>query len=274
MSKSPHSGRILADGRIDLPEVTLFAASSKAIPATVRALRTCLAQIRPAEAILFTDDPSITVEPEGVRPVRVDKIESRADYSRFVLKELAHHIRTDFVLCVQWDGYILDADNWSDEFLSVDYIGAPWPHFDDGHDVGNGGFSLRSRRLLQACADDRISDVEAEDVAICRTARPWLEREYGIRFADRELACRFAYERTAARGDEFGFHGVFNMMEFMGRSEYRQTIASLDKGMLRRSDIIELLKGAIRRHDFKTIQILLKSILAPHSSELESAGIH
>jgi len=272
MSKSLPSRRILVDGRIDLPEITLFAASSKAVLATVRALRNCLAQIRPAEAILFTHDPSLGVSLGDIRPVRVGKIENRADYSRFVLKELVRHIRTEFVLCVQWDGYILDALNWTDEFLSVDYIGAPWPQFDDGHDVGNGGFSLRSRRLLRACSDDRISDGGAEDVAVCRTARPWLEMEYGIRFADRELAGRFAYERTATRGNEFGFHGVFNMMDIMRRSEYRETIASLDKGMLRRSDIFELLKGAFRQHDFKTMQVLLKSILPAHSTKLEAAG--
>ena len=36
---------------------------------------------------------------------------------------------------------------------TIDYIGAPWPHFRDGHNVGNGGFSLRSRRLLEACRE-------------------------------------------------------------------------------------------------------------------------
>ena len=48
---------------------------------------------------------------------------------------------------------------------------------------GNGGFSLRSRRLLQALQDPRIALSVVEDETICRTFRPLLERDYGIRFA-------------------------------------------------------------------------------------------
>ena len=175
MKETRRPPRALADGRVDLPEITLFSASSKALPATIRALRTCLGQIQPAEAILFSDTRPRKEDMEGIRFAKVDKIRNRADYSNFILKDLLGHIETEFVLCIQWDGYILDARNWSEEFLSVDYVGARWPHFNDGHDVGNGGFSLRSRRLLKACSDDRIGGGgEAEDVAICRTARPWL----------------------------------------------------------------------------------------------------
>jgi hypothetical protein len=261
VSKAPHSHRRLADGRLDLPEVTLVAAAGKALPATIRALRKCLAQARPAEVILFSDTAPPGEDLADIRYVRIGKMESRGAYSSFILKELAGYIRTDFVLCVQWDGYILNAQSWSEDFLTVDYVGAPWPHFEDGYDVGNGGFSLRSRRLLQACADERIDGSEAEDVAICRRSRPWLESEYGIRFADRDLASRFSYERTIAQGGEFGFHGAFNMAEVMPRSDFRQIIASLDAGVLRRSDMIELLKSACKRCDFRMVRILLNSIL-------------
>ena len=271
MSAMENSRRILGDGRLDLPEVTLFAASSKAIPATTLALRKSLAQIRPADAILFSDARPTDEELAGFRFIRTDRMESREDYSKFILRELANHITTDFALCIQWDGYVLNAQNWSDDFLGVDYVGAPWPHFDDGLVVDNGGFSLRSRRLLDACADDRIDENEIEDVAICRTARPWLESEYGIRFAEPELARRFSYERTGARGDEFGFHGVFNMMDIMPRSEYRAIVASLDAGVLRQSDRFELLRGAFRRFDFKTIQTLLNSMLTEGSVGHEAA---
>ena len=60
--------------------------------------------------------------------------------------------------------------------------------------VGNGGFSLRSRRLLLALQDPRIELVEAEDTTICRTFRPLLEREHGIRFGSEALADKFAFE--------------------------------------------------------------------------------
>ena len=261
MSNPSISHRLLADGRLDLPEVTLVAASSKALPATIRALRKCLAQVRPADTILFSDTLPLDQDLAGLRFVKTCRMESRAAYSKFILKGLADHIETDFVLCVQWDGYVLNGQNWSDDFLAVDYIGAPWPQFDDEHDVGNGGFSLRSRRLLEACADSRIDGNEPEDLAICRNSRPLLESDYGIRFADRELAGRFSYERTAPKGHEFGFHGAFNLAGVMPRSENRQIIASLDEGVLRRSDTIELLKGAFARGDFGMVRPLLKSML-------------
>lgn len=261
MGKAPSCHRLLADGRLDLPEVTLAAASSKALPATVRALRKCLDQVRPAAAILLSDTCPPAENLRGIRFVRTPRMSSRGAYSNFILKELGQHIETEFALTVQWDGYILDARNWTDEFLAVDYIGAPWPQFDDGHDVGNGGFSLRSRRLLNACADQRISGSEAEDIAVCRSARSWLESEYGIRFADRDLARRFSYERTPPQGDEFGFHGAFNMARLMPRSEYREMIASLDPGVLRRSDSIEQMRAAFKRRDFKILRPLLKSLL-------------
>lgn len=256
MNSTPHTHRQLADGRLDLPEVTLVAASSMALTATIRALRKCLAQVRPADAILFSDIDPPQADLAGIRHVRTAKMERREAYSQFILKELPGHIETDFALCVQWDGYILDARNWTEEFLTVDYVGAPWPQFDDGHEVGNGGFSLRSRRLLRACLDERIAG-DAEDIAICRSARPLLEREFDIRFARRELARRFSYERTAARGDEFGFHGVFNMAGTMPRAEFHGMLASLDRGILRRSDKKELLRSALLRRDFRTVQKLL-----------------
>lgn len=272
MNRSPVSHRLLPDGRLDLPEVTLAAASSKALPATVRALRKSLAQVRPADAILFSDTLPLDQDMTDIRVVRTGRMEDRAAYSKFIMKDLASHIETDFVLCVQWDGYILNGQNWSDDFLAVDYIGAPWPQFDDGHDVGNGGFSLRSRRLLEACADPRVNSNEPEDLAICRSSRPLLEREYGVRFADYELASRFSYERSAAQGHEFGFHGAFNLAGITPRSENRKIIASLDTGVLRRSDTIELLKGAFTRFDFGMMGPLLKSMLGAGSAKFGASA--
>jgi len=261
MNNKAKPDRLLPDGRLDLPEVTLVAATSKALHATIRALGKCLAQIRPAGTILFSDIAPPDANLAGIRHVKTDRMESREAYSEFMLNELAGYIETDFALCVQWDGYVLSARNWCEEFLAVDYIGATWPQFDDGRDVGNGGFSLRSIRLLRASADKRIGDGGAEDVAICRNGRRLLECEYGVRFASRDLARRFSYERTVARGDEFGFHGVFNMAGIMPRTEFREILSSLDPGVLRRADKFELLKDAARRCDFKTLRILLDSML-------------
>ncbi len=36
-------------------------------------------------------------------------------------------VTTDFNLCVQFDGFAVNAGSWDDVFLDYDYIGAPWP---------------------------------------------------------------------------------------------------------------------------------------------------
>ena len=41
--------------------------------------------------------------------------------------KIGEYIESDFALVVQDDGHIVNPNNWSDEFLAYDYIGAPWP---------------------------------------------------------------------------------------------------------------------------------------------------
>jgi len=232
---------------LKLPDVTLCAVSSVALPQTVRALTLSREQADFAETFLFTDD-------EGSVPASIDVraipcLQSIADYTAFMLTDLGRHIHTSHVLIVQWDGYVLDYRGWTPAFLDYDYVGAPWPQFSDGHEVGNGGFSLRSRRLLEACAeisDGRTPD-KAEDVLICRDYRPLLESDYGLRFAPRSLAERFSFERTARRGDEFGFHGIFNMPEVMGDDAFRAFYTGLPDGLLSRRSRAEIVRILQRR---------------------------
>ena len=211
--------------RLKLPTVTLCAASSVNVVATLTALRACLDQGTFAQCLLFTD--AEIAEP-GIEKVPIARLNSSQDYSRFIVQELADHIQTEHCLIVQWDGFILNAGQWTADFLEYDYIGAPWPQFSDGHDVGNGGFSLRSRRLLEACRDPAFRDCHPEDVAVCRQNRALLESKHGIRFADRSMAARFAFERTAPPGPTFGFHGIFNMSDALGRDRFWEIYSTLD----------------------------------------------
>lgn len=210
-----------------LPTVTLCAATSVNLAATVEALSRCLGLARFAECLLFTDRPAPVGHAE-IRTVPIARMESSRDYSTFMLKELVHHVRSNHVLVVQWDGFILDPGCWDDHFLVYDYIGAPWPQFSDGAEVGNGGFSLRSRRLLEACLDPAFQVSHPEDVAICRSNRPLLEKNNAIRFAPAEVATRFAFERSRPAERSFGFHGIFNMVPAIGADPLWATYLSLD----------------------------------------------
>ena len=214
--------------RLKLPTVTLCAASSVNVAATLMALRTCLRQVDFAECLFFTDAVNVVAD-ENISVVPVRRIGSAGDYSDFILGELVDHIRTDHCLIVQWDGFVRDVKRWSPRFLSFDYVGASWPQFDDGNDVGNGGFSLRSRRLLKAIRDPDFRPGHPEDVAICRTNRSLLERKHGIRFADRATADDFAIERAQVEGRTFGFHGIFNMIDVIGTEAFWKIYRTLDQ---------------------------------------------
>jgi hypothetical protein len=213
--------------RLSLPSVTLIAVTSVNITATISALRASMRQARFGAIRLLTDKDGA---PEGgIERIRIAPLMSAHAYSCFMLHDLLDHVSTDFALVVQWDGFITHSAMWEDGFLSWDYIGAPWPQFRDGHDVGNGGFSLRSRRLLQACRDPDFKALHPEDVAIGRVNRPLLEARHGIRFADATSARRFSKERDSSPLPSFGVHGVFNMVEALGPERFWQIYCSLDE---------------------------------------------
>lgn len=207
--------------------MTLCAAASVNVDATVEALSACLKQIEFGECLLFTDRAVCPPHP-AIRVVPISALKSTKDYSAFLLYHLGDHLGTEHCLIVQWDGFVLDANLWDPTFLRFDYIGAPWPQFQDGHSIGNGGFSLRSRKLLTACKDPRFSGSHPEDVAICRINRSFLEREFDVSFADQSTASRFSFERTDPLQPTFGFHGVFNFIKTLGADRFWQIYDSLD----------------------------------------------
>jgi hypothetical protein len=232
--------------RLRLPTVTLCAAASVNVAATLAALRACLEQIEFAECLFFTDAEPADV-PAEVRLVRIPPIRSALGYSQFLLGDFEGHVRSDHCLIVQWDGFVLDARRWDPGFLAYDYIGAPWPQFGDGRDVGNGGFSLRTKRLLIACRDPRFRFTHPEDVAICRLNRALLEGEHGIRFAERPVAERFAFERDKPPAATLGFHGIFNMIPSLGIDRFWEIYRSLDDRSSAYADYALLMRQLGRR---------------------------
>jgi hypothetical protein len=232
---------------LDLSQVTLCAAACVNVAATLRALRHCMAQVRFGEALFFTHACDLDL-PEGLRSVQIEPLRSVEDYSRFMLHDLHRWIGTSHCLVVQWDGFVINPSAWEPGFLDTDYIGAPWPQFLDGRNVGNGGFSLRSRRLLDACRSPAFMyEGEAEDLAICRTNRKLLESSFGVRFADRVLAERFSFERDRPELTSFGFHGVFNLIEAVGPEVFWDTYRELDDRTTIHADLWSILRSVLHR---------------------------
>lgn len=92
----------------------------------------------------------------------IEEIDNIIWYSEFVVSKLPYLITTDYYLIMQWDGFIINKNKWSNEFFEYDYIGG-------GHTLLNGGFSLRKtetmRRIVESGNPQIISNtnVSSED---------------------------------------------------------------------------------------------------------------
>ena len=204
--------------RLVLPQVTLVAVTSVNLSATLAALQATMSEVEFGAAKLLTDG-DLSRLPKELEAVAIPRMKTAEAYSQFVLHNLVEYVSTSHALLVQWDGYVINARRWRSEFLEYDYIGASWPQFSDGHDVGNGGFSLRSRRLLEACRSPAFTRSYPEDVAIGRLNRTWLEAQ-GLRFAPRDLADAFSAERASSLDKAFGFHGAWHMPQVLGADRF------------------------------------------------------
>ena len=96
-------------------------------------------------------------------------IKSFKEYNYFVIYELYKYIKTTHILLVQWDGFVINHKKWLNSFLDNDYIGAPFitrskdfnycRNSNGGfYSVGNGGFSIRSLKLLEAAKKYNLKD--------------------------------------------------------------------------------------------------------------------
>jgi hypothetical protein len=241
-----------------LPDVTLCAIDCLYPKLAGRALERSASRCEFQDTVLFAD---VAVE-GSFRTELIAPIGSREAYSRFVLEELAARIRTPFVLIVQWDGWAVDADAWRPEFLNYDYIGAVWPWHTDGMMVGNGGFSLRSARLLSSTANEAFQRIDGlnEDELICRVQRPSLEKNFGIKFAPPALADLFSYERRLPDVPTFGFHGLFNMWRHVEDAQMLNILMGLEHRTLCTREGVELLLQYFRLRKFRPATVLFSQM--------------
>ncbi|MDZ4720191.1 MAG: DUF5672 family protein [Roseiflexaceae bacterium] len=198
----------------ELPHITLIGIDCVDVEWLLHAAEICQREIRFGDVRILTsiphDHPSI---------IPIAPITSRDAYSSFMIKQINTYVETPFALVIQYDGFILNPDAWRDEYLEYDYIGAPWNE-EEGLIVGNGGFSLRSKRLMEILQQDKTildpGDLDPsdapEDWYICVMIRDYLEQQ-GIRIAPVELAAQFSIEGGGEYfgvtwTNQFGFHGL------------------------------------------------------------------
>lgn len=207
---------------LNIPDVTVIAVSSIFLKETIDALEFSCNNINFGEVKLVAHyKPDFL--PQNIKYEYCNKLNNIDDYNEYIFINLFNHVKTPYALLIQHDGYVINYKKWSNEFLEYDYIGAPWMWmsnsyicYDTGEHVrvGNGGFSLRSSKLLRLpkekgwyLKEEQGWKNEDGNIA-CYWRKEMLEN--GIKYAPVEIAARFSYENDVPENlnikEFFGFH--------------------------------------------------------------------
>jgi len=199
----------------------------------------------------------------GCRLIKIDPITSVEKYNKLILLEIIDHIKNDHALIFQWDGFPLNENLWTNNFFNYDFIGAPnyseiykTPFF-------NGGFSLRSRKLM--CEVRSLIRLYSnltrypEDALICHLLREKLESK-GLIFPGIEFAGNFSYELGVMPHSFFGFHGAFNFPFFFKEADLVNLSDELMERLNQPNIILHLLNNAYQMNYLDFIQVCLNNI--------------
>lgn len=208
--------------------------------------------------------------------IKINKIKSIKDYSYFCLKCLNPFIRTSHVLIIQYDGFAANKSYWNNNFFDYDYIGAPWigqrwDKVEENLCVGNGGFSLRSKKLLEALTSNKINLNDHitlgvnEDYIICSEYRKFLEDNSNIRFAPKNIASNFSNE-CQTRNSSFGFHGLWNIPLYLKEDVCLDLLDKIDISYLKKnSSYIDMVNNC-KISNYKDLFFKIKDKLDFHST--------
>lgn len=205
--------------KLQLPTVTLVCVDCIDADRAGKVLEICRKKVDFGAVKLLTHLPV-----ESEYRVEIMPLKSLVMYSVFMLKELYKYIDTPNVLIVQRDGWILNPQSFNPQWLELDYIGPLFVQFDA---VGSGGFSLRSKKIMQYAAEylpswnvtfedaQRLQEGLGyyEDGVLC--LNPWFRN---FKFASKEQACAFAQggnrNPNYLREFPFGFHRTWQTIDF------------------------------------------------------------
>ena len=182
-------------------------------PLITKAMQICKQQASFARCLLLSPHREYDLM-DGIEHMTIPAL-TYPEWNVFVINELHKYIDTEYYLFVDTDGFILNPHLWMPEFLHYDYIGAPWPDYlvqsyasREGiigkNNVGNGGFTMRSKKFLNVCKDITHDGHSPEDAFLCVKQFDYLTSQ-GLTFAPDSIAKIFSTEPYA--GNSFGFHG-------------------------------------------------------------------
>lgn len=201
------------NGKLNLTEITLICADGFDLERVIHAANIACRGIEFGAVKILSHLPS-----DDPRVIKIRPLISSRDYSQFVLKEIVNYVDTDYMLIFQHDGFPIRPEAWSEDFISYDMVGATWK-FRPEKRTANGGFSLRSRKMMEAIRDDEAIILQndhiirnyAEDHVLFYIYRDYLEQHHKIKIAPEGVCDRFSIEAWGVADNKykgsFGFHG-------------------------------------------------------------------
>jgi hypothetical protein len=257
--------------RLPLGQVTLCAVECKAPALAAQSLLQSMRHAAFGRVCLFTHDWLPAVVLPGIEIIDIEAIRTPAEQSQFVIRVLPHHVRTSHALLTRWDAFVVNPAAWTDEFLVHDFVGAPWPDRLEGREVGQGAFSLRSRRFLRAGADPRLTEEHPEDEVLCERRRDWMQDVHGISYAPAALARRFVADDDPVEPWHFGCLGAQHLPGLHDEDDMGEVVARLPREWLLGEPASRLAKALLMRGMPAVAQsLLLRRQQAGSTDELDS----
>lgn len=207
---------------LKLPSVTLVLRDVMCPELARLAVLDSLALVKPWKTLIFSDTDLNVPNTEWIK---VPKWPTLLDHCRFFWHEQYQYIETPHFISIEWDGWVIDPEQWDEKYLDYDFIGAPW-WYNDALNVGN-GLGLRSNRLMRYlhAYEDVFHVTAKEDEALGRIYRPTLEQN-GFKWAPEALASKFSFECTRPAGwsKHFMFHDSFNFPAVLDADKLNERI--------------------------------------------------
>ncbi|WP_439240368.1 DUF5672 family protein [Lonepinella sp. BR2474] len=257
--------------------------------------RSCL-ELQGAKGLLISPTRPANL-PAHIKHIPCKKF-SYMEYNLYVLYALKEVIDTEFCLIVQPDGWVVNGKNWRDEFFNYDFIGSVVPsfvirdergitlensqcwikkingqHFDysppNHQQTLNGGFSLRSKRLLNIATELKLPVFIPPPDTVFKDGKletQWkfptynedtfltgLNREkltqHGIKFADRRTATQFSIETPYILGvlqaeltQCLGLHYRYLHLTGVNEVSFKPIIAQLEKDWQNHPNVIAIIQ--------------------------------
>lgn len=205
--------------KLHLPTVTLVLIDCLNVDRSIKVLEHCKQKVDFGAVKFLTSIPT-----DYPHAVKIVPLNSLIAYSIFMLTRFHNYIDTEHVQIIQRDGWILNPQSFDQSWLELDFIG---PLFMQMNRCGSGGFSLRSKKIMQDIAevmpkwDGTQRDAEKiqshinfyEDGELTLTQ---FSKNYKI--ATNEQAAKYGQggNRNPAYFEEFpyGFHRTFQDIQF------------------------------------------------------------